>query len=108
MAAESHNKHGASNGTLLLTRLQKNKRGFLWVTLGFFLISLAAHWVFAWFTYVQEQQVHNQPIQAGDYFNMTFRDIMENWQSEFLQLRWQVYPSYCMCAPPNQKNRVKG
>ena len=25
-----------------------------------------------------------------DYFNMTFRDIMENWQSEFLQLMWQV------------------
>ena len=87
---KSHNKHGASNGTLLLTRLQKNKRGFLWVTLGFFLISLAAHWVFAWFTYVQEQQTHNQSIQAGDYFNMTFRDIMENWQSEFLQLMWQV------------------
>jgi hypothetical protein len=24
------------------------------------------------------------------YLNMTFRDIMENWQSEFLQLMWQV------------------
>lgn len=90
MAAESHNEHGVFNGTLLLSRLQKNKRGFLWVTLGFFLISLAAHLLFAWFTYVQEQQAHNQPIQTGDYFNMTFRDIMENWQSEFLQLMWQV------------------
>jgi hypothetical protein len=90
MTAESYNKRSASNRTLLLNRLQKNRRGFLWVTLGFFLISLAAHWVFAWFTYVQEQQAHNQPIQASDYFNMTFRDIMENWQSEFLQLMWQV------------------
>jgi hypothetical protein len=90
MAPESYIKNGPSIRTLLLTRLQKNKRGFLWVTLGFFLISLAAHWVFAWFTYVQEQQAHNQPIQTGDYFNMTFRDIMENWQSEFLQLMWQV------------------
>ena len=26
----------------------------------------------------------------GDYFNMTFRDVMENWQSELLQLMWQV------------------
>jgi uncharacterized protein DUF6766 len=90
MTAETYNKRSASNRTLLLNRLQKNRRGFLWVTLGFFLISLAAHWVFAWFTYVQEQQAHNQSIQASDYFNMTFRDIMENWQSEFLQLMWQV------------------
>jgi hypothetical protein len=88
--AGSYNKQGASNRKMLLTRLQKNKRGFLWVTLGFFLISLAAHWVFAWFTYVEEQQAHSQPIQASGYFNMTVRDIMENWQSEFLQLMWQV------------------
>jgi hypothetical protein len=24
------------------------------------------------------------------YFNQTLRDTMENWQSEFLQLMWQV------------------
>lgn len=88
--AESYNKKSASNRKTLLVKIQKNRRGFLWVTLGFFVISLAAHWVFAWVTYVQEQQAHNQPIQAGDYFNMTVRDIMENWQSEFLQLMWQV------------------
>jgi hypothetical protein len=88
--AESYNKKGASNRIMLLTKLQKNRRGFLWVTLGFFLISLVAHWVSAWFAYVQEQQAHSQPVMAGDYFNMTFRDIMENWQSEFLQLMWQV------------------
>jgi hypothetical protein len=89
--AESYKKKRDSSKILLFTKLlQKNKRGFLWVTLGFFVISLAVHWVFAWFTYVQEQQEHNQPIQIGDYFNMTFRDVMENWQSEFLQLIWQV------------------
>ena len=33
---------------------------------------------------------HNQPIELNDYFNETFRDTMENWQSEFLQLMWQV------------------
>src|ERR671916_1516369 len=88
--AESFNTKGASNRKLLLTKIRKNKRGFLWVTLGFFVISLAAHWVFAWFTYVQEQQTHNQQVQIGDYLNMTFRDIMENSQSEFLQLMWQV------------------
>ncbi|MDQ3999187.1 MAG: hypothetical protein M3208_03090 [Thermoproteota archaeon] len=90
MAKSYNKKGGASNRVSLLTKLQKNKRGFLWVTLGFFLISLAAHWVFAWFAYTQEQQEHSQPVQIGDYLNMTFRDIMENWQSEFLQLMWQV------------------
>jgi len=89
--AESYKKKMGSNKKLLFTKLRrKSKRGFLWVTLGFFVISLAADWVFAWFTYVQKQQAHNQPIQMGDYFNMTFRDVMENWQSELLQLMWQV------------------
>ena len=36
-------------------RLGKSKRGYLWVTLGFFTISLSAHWVFAWYAYAAEQ-----------------------------------------------------
>ena len=54
-----------------------------------FVIS-SAHWIFAWFSYLEEQKDHNQPIEISNYFNMTFRDTMENWQSEFLQLIWQV------------------
>jgi hypothetical protein len=64
--------------------------GFAWVTIGFFLISLAGHWVFGWFAYVSEQQAHNQPIQISDYVVQMTRDTLENWQSEFLQLVWQV------------------
>jgi hypothetical protein len=64
--------------------------GFLWVTLGLFITSISLHWLFAWYSYVQEQNEHNQPIELNDYFNETFRDTMENWQSEFLQLMWQV------------------
>jgi hypothetical protein len=33
---------------------------------------------------------HNQAIELSGYFNQTLRDTMENWQSEFLQLMWQV------------------
>ena len=44
----------------------------------------------AWYFYFQEQNEHNQPIHLSDYFNETIRDTMENWQSEFLQLIWQV------------------
>ena len=64
--------------------------GYAWVTLGFFLISLVGHWLFGWFAYVNEQQAHSQPIQASDYVVEMMRDTLENWQSEFLQLLWQV------------------
>ena len=64
--------------------------GFFWVTLGFFIISISLHWVFAWYSYLQEQEEHKQPIKFNDYLNETLRDTMENWQSEFLQLMWQV------------------
>jgi hypothetical protein len=74
----------------MLDILKKSKRGYLWVTLGFFLVSLAVHWTFAWFAYIQAQREHNQPIETSGYIYETVRDTMENWQSEFLQLIWQV------------------
>jgi len=66
------------------------KRGYLWVTLGFFVISISAHWTFAWFAYVQEQNTNGQAVEFGGYINETLRDTFENWQSESLQLIWQV------------------
>src|SRR5919107_936739 len=70
--------------------LKTRKRGYLWVTLSFFVMSLAIHWTFAWFAYSEEQIEHDQAIELSGYFNETMRDTMENWQSEFLQLMWQV------------------
>lgn len=67
-----------------------SRYGFAWVTGGFFLISLVGHWLFGWFAYVQEQQAHQQPIVVGAYLIEMMRDTLENWQSEFLQLLWQV------------------
>lgn len=69
----------------LLTRY-----GFVFVTGGFFLVTLAGHWIFGWFAYVQEQQAHAQPVAASEYTVLMLRDMFENWQSEFLQLIWQV------------------
>jgi hypothetical protein len=63
---------------------------YAWVTLGFFAISLVGHWLFAWFAYVNEQAAHGQTIQASGYLIEVLRDTLENWQSEFLQLLWQV------------------
>jgi hypothetical protein len=64
--------------------------GYAWVTLGFFAITLIGHWLFGWFAYVSEQQAHAQPVEVPDYLITMMRDTMENWQSEFLQLLWQV------------------
>jgi hypothetical protein len=64
--------------------------GFAWVTAAFFLISLVGHWLFGWFAYINEQAAHGQPIQIGEYTIQLMRDTLENWQSEFLQLLWQV------------------
>jgi hypothetical protein len=64
--------------------------GFFWVTAALFLITLSGHWIFGWYAYVNEQVAHQQPVQFGDYTIQMMRDTLENWQSEFLQLVWQV------------------
>ena len=66
------------------------KYSFAWVTIGFLVLSLIGHWVFGWFSYVNEQAMHQAPVEAGDYVVEMLRDTFENWQSEFLQLLWQV------------------
>jgi hypothetical protein len=63
---------------------------FAWVTGGFLIITLVGHWVFGWLAYVDEQRAHSQPIQVSSYAIEMARDTLENWQSEFLQLLWQV------------------
>lgn len=64
--------------------------GYLWVTLGFFVISVIGHWLFGWFTYVSEQQDHRAPIEVSQYAFQMLEATFENWQSEFLQLMWQI------------------
>lgn len=66
------------------------KYGFAWVTGLFFLVSLAGHWGLAWGAYVSEQEMHGQEPSVSDYLLEVGRDTFENWQSEFLQLIWQV------------------
>lgn len=63
---------------------------FMWVTGGLFLFSLIGHWFFAWVAYGDEQRLHGAPVEISGYFVETMRDTLENWQSEFLQLIWQV------------------
>jgi hypothetical protein len=67
-----------------------NKYSFVWVTLVLFLGSLIGHWIFGWYAYVEDQNAHNEAIEFSGFFIEMARDTLENWQSEFLQLIWQV------------------
>ncbi|APL95719.1 hypothetical protein EWH08_15020 [Sphingobium indicum] len=61
-----------------------------WITALFFLVSIAAHWIFGWYAFVDEAREHGQLVEVGSYLVEMGRDTFENWQSEFLQLIWQV------------------
>lgn len=61
-----------------------------WLTVGLFAFSLLGHWLFGWWAYVNEQLQFHHPVQLSDYAVQMTRDMFENWQSEFLQLLWQV------------------
>ncbi|MCW3093213.1 MAG: hypothetical protein JWP81_4282 [Ferruginibacter sp.] len=66
------------------------RKGYVWVTLIFFVVSIILHWFFGWEVFKSDQQAHGQPIVTSEYIMEMMRDTMENWQSEFLQLIWQV------------------
>lgn len=66
------------------------KYAYGWLTLAFFLGSLILHWFFGWRSFVSEAQDHGQLPAVADYVDEMLRDTFENWQSEFLQLLWQV------------------
>jgi hypothetical protein len=61
-----------------------------WLTALFFLVSIAGHWIFGWYAYVDDQAAHGEAAALSPYLMEMGRDTFENWQSEFLQLIWQV------------------
>jgi len=63
---------------------------YAWITLAFFAVSLILHWWFGWYAFVNEAAEHGQSPQMSEYLVEMGRDTFENWQSEFLQLLWQV------------------
>lgn len=64
--------------------------GFLWVTGALFLLSLAGHWWLGWKAFLDEQAQQGAPALVSDFLVQIGRGTLENWQSEFLQLIWQV------------------
>ncbi|HEU4651259.1 MAG TPA: DUF6766 family protein [Croceibacterium sp.] len=66
------------------------KYSYAWLTLAFFLVSLVLHWHFGWQAFQEQARAHGQLPQFAEFVTEAARDTFENWQSEFLQLLWQV------------------
>lgn len=66
------------------------KYAYGWITLAFFMISFGLHWILGWFAFADEVREHGRSAQLVPYLTEMGRDTFENWQSEFLQLLWQV------------------
>jgi Domain of unknown function (DUF6766) len=79
-------KHAAEKpGTSIWSR-----HGFVWVTLLLFVVALGGQWLLGWYAYLAEQQAHHAEPVVREFLAQIGRDTLENWQSEFLQLVWQV------------------
>jgi hypothetical protein len=66
------------------------KYSYAWITVAFFLVSLVLHWYFGWQAYQGEARMHGEAPEVSAFAIEAARDTFENWQSEFLQLIWQV------------------
>jgi hypothetical protein len=63
------------------------------LSLGFcalFFITWVAQGVAQWQRYTDDQREHHEPVELGDFVADFSQSTLENWQSEFLQLFWQV------------------
>jgi hypothetical protein len=63
---------------------------YAWITLALFVISFVGHWWLGWHAYANEAQAHGEAPSVAQWLVLMGRDTFENWQSEFLQLLWQV------------------
>jgi hypothetical protein len=66
------------------------KYAYAWITIAFFLVSLLLHWYFGWQAFQDEAREHHATPELSQFAVEAARDTFENWQSEFLQLLWQV------------------
>ena len=63
---------------------------YFWITLVFFLVSIGLHWLFGWYAFIADAAEHGRQPEFTSFAMEVGRDTFENWQSEFLQLIWQV------------------
>ncbi len=56
----------------------------------FLAVTRLIHGITTFNQFVSEQNEHDQPVAMNLFWNEFIRQTMENWQSEFLQLSWQI------------------
>ncbi len=82
------------------------KRGYLYVTIMFFAITWLLHGITAYNQFIEEQYEHGQPVAMNLFWNEFIRQTMENWQSEFLQLSWQIGGLMILFAVASPQDRI--
>jgi hypothetical protein len=71
----------------------------------FFAITWLIHGITAFNQFV-EQNEHSQPVAMNLFWNEFIRQTMENWQSEFLQLSWQIGGLMILFAVASPQDRI--
>lgn len=82
------------------------KRGYLYVTIMLFAGLWLIHGISAYNQFVEEQNQHNQPVSMSVFWNEFIRQTTENWQSEFLQLSWQIGGLMILFAVASPQDRL--
>jgi hypothetical protein len=82
------------------------KRGYLYVTITFFAVSWLIHGITAFNQFAEEQNQHGQQIEMNVFWNEFIRQTTENWQSEFLQLSWQIGGLMILFAVASPQDRL--
>ena len=82
------------------------KRSYLYVTIMLFAGSWLIHGITAYNQFVEEQSQHNQPVSMSVFWNEFIRQTSENWQSEFLQLSWQIGGLMILFAVASPQDRL--
>ena len=82
------------------------KRGYLYVTNMFLAVTWLIHGITTFNQFVSEQNEHDQPVAMNLFWNEFIRQTMENWQSEFLQLSWQIGGLMILFAVASPQDRI--
>ncbi len=56
--------------------------------------------------FVSEQKEHGQTFEINAFWNEFLRQTTENWQSEFLQLAWQIGGLMILFAVASPQDRL--
>jgi hypothetical protein len=56
--------------------------------------------------FIDEQKVHNQPLEINAFWNEFIRQTTENGQSEFLHLAWQISGLMILFAIASPQDRI--